>query len=97
MSMPIIQASETERSQAITDIVESIALEQTALSHILNAEGEKLQAVIKMEDVSPDQLLQVNRSVQKMVDTIARLEIILHSKLELFDGALNGGDNQALE
>lgn len=35
--------------QAITDLLESIALEETAMSHILNAEGEKLQKAIAME------------------------------------------------
>ncbi|MEM1484261.1 thioester domain-containing protein [Oscillospiraceae bacterium PP1C4] len=43
MGMPIIKPSSTNREQSITDIIESVALEQTALSHILNAEGEKIQ------------------------------------------------------
>ena len=44
MSMPTITTSPNpiSMSQAITDLIESIALEETALSHILNAEGEKL-------------------------------------------------------
>ena len=45
MSMPTITTSPNPISmrQAITDLIESIALEETTLSHILNAEGEKLQ------------------------------------------------------
>lgn len=43
MGMPVIPASATTRTQAITDIIQSIALQETALSHILNAEGEKIQ------------------------------------------------------
>lgn len=46
MGLPIIQPSGTTRPQAITDIVASVALEQTALAHILNAEGEKLQKAL---------------------------------------------------
>lgn len=45
--MPIITPSKTSRSQAITDIIQSVALEQTALSHILNAEGEKIQKILE--------------------------------------------------
>ena len=41
MSMPVIVPSHIERCSAITDMIQSVALEQTALSHILNAEGEK--------------------------------------------------------
>ncbi|MEG0873189.1 MAG: hypothetical protein RSE00_04455 [Clostridia bacterium] len=84
MSMPIITPSTTTRDQAITDIIESVALEETALSHILNAEGEKLQAVIAMPSVTADELLTVNSSVQKMVNSITRLESILQAKIDLF-------------
>lgn len=47
MSMPVIQASNTTRQQSVSDIIASVALEQTALSHILNAEGEKIQKVLE--------------------------------------------------
>ena len=47
MSMPVIKSGEGSRCQAVTDIIESVALEQTALSHILNAEGEKIQAILE--------------------------------------------------
>ena len=41
------------QEQAITDLIESVALQEAALSHILNAEGEKIQAVVAMEGVTP--------------------------------------------
>ena len=71
MSMPTITTSPNpiSMSQAITDLIESIALEETALSHILNAEGEKLQKVLAMEDVSLNQILDVNETVMNMVTT----------------------------
>ena len=49
MGMPEIRSSNVTRSQAITDILQSIALEEAALAHILNAEGEKLQCAVSME------------------------------------------------
>ena len=57
MGMPVIKPSTTTRDQAITDIIESVALEETALSHILNAEGEKIQKMVAMQEVTPDVLL----------------------------------------
>lgn len=97
MGMPVIKPSSTTRSQSITDMIESVALEETALSHILNAEGEKLQKVIAMEDVTPEVLLATNKSVESMVSAISRLEMILHSKLSSFEGCLcedrNGTDS----
>lgn len=41
MGMPVIASGTGSRFQAITDIVTSVALEQTALSHILNAEAKR--------------------------------------------------------
>lgn len=83
MSMPVIVPGTVSREQAISDIIESVALQETGLSHILNAEGEKIQKIVALATHSND-LLAVNKSVESMVNTIARLEMILQSKLELF-------------
>lgn len=82
MSMPVIVPGTVTRPQAISDIIESVALEQTGLSHILNAEGEKIQAAVANGTI--DQMLAVNKSVQSMVNTVARLETVLQMKLEMF-------------
>ena len=83
MSMPIIKPSNTTRPQAINDLIESVALEETALSHILNAEGEKLQKAIATTGMDPETLLCFNKSVQSMVSAITRLEMMMQAKLEL--------------
>lgn len=83
MSMPVITPGTGTRAQAITDIIESVALEQTALSHVLNAEGEKIQAIVARANTSAE-MLAVNKSVQSMVNAVARLEMVLQAKLELF-------------
>lgn len=63
-----------------TDIIESIALIEAALSHILNAEGEKLQKVIACTD-DIDKILCVNKAVNKMIINATHLEIVLYDKL----------------
>lgn len=88
MSMPVIIPGTTTTAQAINDIIESVALEETGLSHILNAEGEKIQAFVAIPGVTPDQLLAVNASVQATIDAISKLEMILQSKLSLFKGQI---------
>lgn len=89
MGMPVISHSETSRRQAITDIIESVALQQTALAHILNAEGEKLQRIIGCRETPHERILAANKSVESMVDAITRLEMVLQSKLTLFEGCLS--------
>lgn len=82
MSMPVIMPGTVTRDQAISDIIESVALEQTGLSHIINAEGEKIQAAVAGGTIT--QMMEVNSSVQSMLNSIMRLEVVLQSKLELF-------------
>ena len=84
MGMPIITPGTGTRNQAITDLIESVALQETALSHILNAEGEKMQAIIAMPHATPEQLMELNDSVNKLVNAVTRLEMMLQAKLELF-------------
>ncbi|MEG1609315.1 MAG: hypothetical protein RR348_05550 [Clostridia bacterium] len=88
MSMPIIVPSETTTEQAINDIIQSVALEETGIAHILNAEGEKIQAMLAVEGVTPSQLLAVNASVQATINAINQLEMILQSKLNMFSGEI---------
>lgn len=96
MGMPVTTPSRTTRTQAVTDIIESVALEETALSHILNAEGEKIQKMVAMADVTPEQLLATNKSVESMVNAVARLEMILQSKLSTFGNCLCQEDEAQL-
>ena len=88
VSMPVISGSSINRCQAISDIIDSVAYQQTALSHILNAEGEKLQAIIGTPGVTTALLLATNASVQGVVDAIAGLESTLQAKLGLFNDVL---------
>jgi len=84
MGMPVITPGTGTRDQAITDLIQSVALQETALSHMLNAEGEKMQAIIAMPDVTQEQLMDMNASVYKLVNSVTHLEMILQSKLDLF-------------
>ncbi|MEG1426901.1 MAG: hypothetical protein RSC76_04355 [Oscillospiraceae bacterium] len=66
--------------RACDDILESIALIETALSHILNAEGEKLQKIIaSTEDV--EKILCANKAIDDTLVYATHLEIVLHDKL----------------
>ena len=48
MGMPIIMPGDTTLDQAVTDLIISVAMQETSLSHILNAEGEKMEAIISL-------------------------------------------------
>ena len=89
MGMPIITNSGITRCSAITDLIQSVALQETALAHILNAEGEKIQKYTTATATpTHEQLMAVNNSVNEMVKTVTALEIVLQGKLELFKTCL---------
>lgn len=68
-------------SQAVTDVLESIALMEASLAHILNAEGEKIQKIVA-EATTGEEMIAVNSSVESMVQSVTQLEAVLCSKLE---------------
>lgn len=62
-------------------LLASIAMEEMALSHILNAEGEKIQAAIGCSTCIDD-LLKVNKSVQSTLRDVIKNQLLLLMKLE---------------
>ena len=79
----------TPRCRALVDLVESVALQEAALARILNAEGQKMQAFINLEDVTNEELFKLNSSVISMIGTVSRLEIVLQAKLQNVSCQLN--------
>lgn len=87
MSMPVISPSTTSPCQAITDLIQSIALQEAGLAHIINAEGEKIQQAIAMAQatdstITIDDLIAVNQSVSDTLTKIIKMEMMLEFKLE---------------
>ncbi|MEG2193135.1 MAG: hypothetical protein RRX95_07660, partial [Oscillospiraceae bacterium] len=66
--------------KSCASVIESVALMEAALSHILNAEGEKLQKIIAATD-DVDKILSANKIINEMVINATHLEIVLHNKL----------------
>lgn len=83
MSAPVIQTPKepVTREQAITDIIESIALEETGLAHIINAEGEKIQKGKELA-CNVDELVILNASVKDTLTNIIKIQMLLQFKLE---------------
>lgn len=70
-----------KKDKCLCDLIESIALVETALSHILNAEGEKIQRAVELSCNVSD-LLEINRAVNKTIMNVTQLEHVLYSKLD---------------
>lgn len=68
------------KSQAVTDIIESIALEEVGLAHIINAEGEKLQKGIALA-TNIDELISLNFSAKETLNNVITIQMLLQFKL----------------
>ena len=88
MSMPTFPQIDPPltREGSLNEIIASIAAEELSLSHILNAEGEKLQYVLGTlpgldEAAALEEVIQVNQSVQDTLSGIVEQQMVLTAKL----------------
>ncbi|WP_257156174.1 hypothetical protein [Bacillus thuringiensis] len=70
------------RQEVINLLLSSIAMEEIGLSHILNAEGEKLQHFMKQKKRNFCEYIAINQSVNATLKTIVKSQLLLQLKLE---------------
>lgn len=87
MGMPVLVPGSITEEAAVGNLLTSVAMEESALAHILNAESEKLLSVVNHAQTSTE-LLAVNRSVEGTVRAVTQLELLLLAKLDLFRDAM---------
>ena len=91
MSMPTIDLDEIGPRDALAAIMASIALQEAAVAHVLNAEGEKIQAVVGMTGATLGELQGINESVGDLVDSVSSLAGEIQRKLRTAMEALYPG------
>ena len=79
---------EDERREAITKLIESVAKQQEALAEILEAEHRKIQKTTELSSVDVDDLVKIDKSAERIVAAVTRLELALQLKLDLLQDCL---------
>jgi len=92
MSMPVIDLEEIGPRDALAAIMASIALQEAAIAHVLNAEGEKIQAVVGITGATLGELQGINESVSDLVDSVSSLAGEIQRKLRTAMEALYPGE-----
>lgn len=72
---------DVSKEDAVNLLLISIAMEEMGLSHIINAEGEKIQAAIEKCKSKYD-LEDINESVNGTLRNLIKKEMLLQFKLE---------------
>ena len=89
MSIPKFPQADSllSREEAINAILSSIAMEEIALSHILEAESEKIKFATEQikcnKDADIKTLLKINESAASLIGLINDMQLILKNKLRL--------------
>lgn len=76
-----IPVPSVDLEQAITDIIESIAIEENALSNILHSEGKLLQKAGNTS-ANIDEFVLLNESVKEIVKSTLRFQTLLEFELD---------------
>ena len=94
---PRAGSAQSPMDQTVLDLLEAVALQESALSEVLSAESQKMKAALAMDGIDLCKLLEMNDSATKMVHAVANLGLLLTDKLEFivntlpYDGAFSSG------
>ncbi|MTI81688.1 MAG: hypothetical protein FH758_12575 [Firmicutes bacterium] len=92
MGLPKIP--ERGRKGSIVDIIESIALEETALAALINSEAEKVQAFAECLDCDHmSDIIDFQKSVSGVVQNAIKMQMLLQFKLEDVIDLIDGDDD----
>lgn len=80
----VLSSEQIDRYNAISDIYMSHALISAAIANILNSESKKIDEVIESDPIL-DELIDVNDSVNYMVQAVTNLEVTSSSGMKIFD------------
>lgn len=79
---------EEEKRQELAQIIEAVALEQAAISSILNTQCENIQKLLETYSSTAEQITKLNKLNFSTVYTITKTESILYAKLASFENRL---------
>ena len=77
-----------DRDKAISDLIASVAEEQEALARILEAEHKKIEKATDLCGTRVEDLVEIDKSVERVLAAVTRLELALQLKLALFNDCL---------
>lgn len=75
------QTQPIELEQAISNIIDSISMEDAALSNLINTESEMFKKASKLQ-CNMNEYITMNESVNNLMKCVTRLQMLLQFELE---------------
>nr|WP_317412909.1 hypothetical protein [uncultured Solibaculum sp.] len=69
------------RDKALTQLVKAMAMQQQAIAKILQAEGEKIKAVMQIPGDAPEEIVRLDSSMLDAAQCLTDLQAILHQNI----------------
>ncbi len=86
MSLPDTPTMDKSFEEVLSDVIDSIAKEEEALSHMLDAQTRQIQLTtdyITNDGVDLQKLIEVNSSAAALLEQIKEMQLILKNKLRI--------------
>ena len=82
---------DSSRCKTISDLITSVATEHAALTRIPDAAPAQIEKTTDLCGVDVDDLIEIDESVERVLNAVTRLELALQLKLALFEECLCPG------
>ncbi len=80
--MSKVEINQRKREEAITDVIESTALERAALAELINAGACEMRGVMNLEDNSLDKLVRFQESLDLILKDSIRMQELLEDDVQ---------------
>lgn len=91
----LTSSREDSRKKAISELIEAVAEQQEALAQVLEAERKKMEKATELCGTDVEDLVRIDKSAERMLAAVTRLELALQLKLALFQDCLCPDDSRS--
>lgn len=84
--------NQVSRRQAVTDVIESIAMEEKSIASILKVEAKKIQKAVDCPEPVVSDIISINETVCRCLKNIIKLQMLLEFKLEEVQELIDDSD-----
>ncbi len=87
-----VDEQSVSRRQAVTDMLESIAMEEKAISNILEAQAKKIRETVDACKPGIKDMIHIDEAVCECIKSVIKLQMLLQFRLEEVKAMMDDSD-----